>query len=1155
MRNILSKFLLAFSVVALVLSALPVSSVRAADTGFQNPTGCTTNVATQWITPGNATADDGAYTTSNAINEVLICSFNLPVIPAGNTITNIEVEFNGFASGTRESAVDLSWSAFVPAANNTADTNTAFTNTGIESTFTLSPGAGTNTPWGRTWAVGDFTAANFRVRLTSNGGTNVISLDQIRIRVTYEPNVTITVTQGANGNITPAGPAVSVPYLGDQAFSITPNTSFIVNDVTVDGGSVGRLNAYTFNNVITNTHTITASFDGGWSQPSSNVNSGWTTPANGYVSDNAFAVANATTDIVNYCGFNLGIPANSTVDGIEVAIEGYATGSREAQVSLSWDGGTSQTTTTNTTSMPNGGSEATYILGSPSDDWGRLWADSDLTNANFCVELDATFATGDLNIDQVQVTVTYHPAVFYTITASAGTGGTITPSGALVLQDTSDQFFDSTPNATYILSDVVVDAVSAGRANAYTFTNILADHTIVANFNGGWAAPSANTVTGVWLNPANVYVSDNAYASSIILNGVTTLSGVNFVPAIPAGATIEGIEIAIEGYATGTKEINVSLSWDGGTTFTAAQSTSFVNDGPEVTLVLGGPTNTWGRTWTGSEFSNFRIRLTSPFAIGTVFVDQVQVKVYYDDVPPDTTITVSPTNPSNDTTPDFEFTGTDDVGGSGIAGFECQMDGGGFSACTTPANFGPLTDGSHTFEVRAIDNAGNVDPTPASYTWLIDATAPDTSITSNPTNPSGDPNPTFTFTGDDGTGSGVASFECQIDGGGFSSCNSGDSFGPLSAGSHTFEVRAIDNAGNIDLTPATYTWTINLTGPSVNIVNSIIDTGDGVLAEYEIVSVNITGLVVQFSEDVYNPAGDSDPDDVTNPNNYLLVRDYGDTTGFQTIDCITGADEPEDTRINVDSVTYNNATFTATLSINGGLPLSNGTYRLFVCGTTSITNLLGVSLNFNGTTGLDFTRNFLINIPRGGGGGVVGGVGSGQSTLGSLIPNTGFAPLEVTTLAVQPLDQMYTQTGLRLEIPNLSININIVGVNRSGLSWDVKWLGSNAGYLEGSAYPTWSGNTVLTGHVADASNIPGPFAYLKELRDGDKVYIHSNGLVYVYEVQQSFTVSPNNVAEVFKHQEYNWITLVTCENYNENLDTYTSRRVVRAILISVFEKE
>jgi uncharacterized protein len=98
-----------------------------------------------------------------------------------------------------------------------------------------------------------------------------------------------------------------------------------------------------------------------------------------------------------------------------------------------------------------------------------------------------------------------------------------------------------------------------------------------------------------------------------------------------------------------------------------------------------------------------------------------------DAIAPDTTIDSNPSNPSNSSSASFTFSGTD-AGGSGVASFECKLDGGSFGSCTSPQNYSSLADGSHTFEVRAIDGAGNIDPTPASFTWTIDTVAPTISV-------------------------------------------------------------------------------------------------------------------------------------------------------------------------------------------------------------------------------------------------------------------------------------------------------------------------------------------------------------------------------------------------------------------------------------------
>ena len=95
-----------------------------------------------------------------------------------------------------------------------------------------------------------------------------------------------------------------------------------------------------------------------------------------------------------------------------------------------------------------------------------------------------------------------------------------------------------------------------------------------------------------------------------------------------------------------------------------------------------------------------------------------------DTTPPNTTITNQPTNPSASNGAFFQYNSSE--GGNQ---FECQLDGVGWTDCDgNQVTYGGLTDGSHTFEVRAIDAANNTDPTPASYTWVIDTTAPTVTI-------------------------------------------------------------------------------------------------------------------------------------------------------------------------------------------------------------------------------------------------------------------------------------------------------------------------------------------------------------------------------------------------------------------------------------------
>ena len=916
------------------------------------------------------------------------------------------------------------------------------------------------------------------------------------------------------------------------------------------------------------------------------------------------------------------------------------------------------------------------------------------------------------------------------------------------------------------------------------------------------------------------------------------------------------------------------------------------------------------------------------------------------------------TTPTDSTTMEFTFSGSDAT--SGVRSFECDLDGGGFSACTSPKSYTGLADGSHTFQVRAIDFTGNVDDSPASFTWVVDATAPDTTILTNPANPTNNTSATFTFNGNDGSGVGLASFECDLDGGGFSACASPKSYFALSEGSHTFQVRAIDALGNVDLTPAAYTWKVDTTAPTVvsitstagsptNIspipvtisfsepvcgfdsttgvdlnvtngttssltsgsngstvytfnltpsgqglvslylmsgsvydgncvtplnynsvnsstfsitydtvsptvtitqaagqsdpsstspvnftatfdesvtgfsdsdvdlsasttpgtlsafvtggpsvynfaitgmtgdgvvlaiipansafaaasngnaasintdnsvtyiyeappvitegssvsvsmsengspvpftltlhatdvnfdpltwsilapaasgtagveaatgvvsympisnfigvdsfvvqvsdgrggtdsiivnvtilgksgvskINSVADTGDGqieegertpvaikkllvvftnsmntadaqntanysliqgsatpiaiksasydnatftttlainggvalpdgkyrltvkgsihdafgqvlgadfvrtfyidtipiqvikngvtlpngkVIANGSSLNASLTEIWVTFTEDAANPVGDSVQDDVTNPANYVLVRP-GHNGAFDTLSCKGGL-TGDDVAVPTGPVNYDNGggkgPFVSRVQINNGVALANGVYKLFICGTTSITDLAGNPLN----GGKDLALTFSMV----------------RQTGGSL-PGTGFAPNRLTQLTQHTTT--YADLGdLWLEIPRLGVQMPIVGVPQSeNGSWDVSWLGNDAGWLNGSAYPTWKGNSVLTGHVYDADGQPGPFVYLNKLWWGDQVIVHAGGAEYIYEVRSVEQVAQNDVDEMMQHEDQPWVTLVTCRGFDEASNSYLYRVLVRAVLVEVY---
>jgi hypothetical protein len=169
---------------------------------------------------------------------------------------------------------------------------------------------------------------------------------------------------------------------------------------------------------------------------------------------------------------------------------------------------------------------------------------------------------------------------------------------------------------------------------------------------------------------------------------------------------------------------------------------------------------------------------------------------------PDTAITEGPAGTVASTTALFRFSSA-----TPSVYFECRIDGSAFAPCSE-GYYTDLSEGSHTFAVRAVTLTGVPDPTPATRTWTVnltpDTTPPETTITAGPSGTTSDPTPTFEFTSEPG-----ASFECRLDGAAFSPCSSPETVAALADGAHTFEVRATDAAMNTDPTPATRSFSVD----------------------------------------------------------------------------------------------------------------------------------------------------------------------------------------------------------------------------------------------------------------------------------------------------------------------------------------------------------
>jgi hypothetical protein len=190
---------------------------------------------------------------------------------------------------------------------------------------------------------------------------------------------------------------------------------------------------------------------------------------------------------------------------------------------------------------------------------------------------------------------------------------------------------------------------------------------------------------------------------------------------------------------------------------------------------------------------------------------------------PRTTIMLAPPEFSTDATARFSFTSSE-----ADSTFTCSLDGGAESVCPSPAEYPGLSNGPHTFLVRATDAFGTQDLTPPVHRWTVavppPAPEPQTSITVAPSAASADTTASFSFVSSE-QGS---TFTCVLDARITSTCTSPWDYPGLPNGPHTFSVAATSPAGQSDTTPAEHKWTIDVR-PAQTDSPKVIDVvpGDG----------------------------------------------------------------------------------------------------------------------------------------------------------------------------------------------------------------------------------------------------------------------------------------------------------------------------------------
>jgi len=237
--------------------------------------------------------------------------------------------------------------------------------------------------------------------------------------------------------------------------------------------------------------------------------------------------------------------------------------------------------------------------------------------ANTATTGTTTYYAACSNVAACRVAVNFTINPNYTITASAGANGSISPAGVTTVtcSGTGSQSYTITPNACYKVADVLVDGVSQGAVTSYTFTNVSANHTIAASFVLNTYAITVSAGANGSITPGTGNINCGANASyTIAANSGYSIAGVT-VDGVSQGVitsytftNVQAVHTISATFVANCINAGIGSATAGNTALCAGQTTTLTANGVAGTNAVvtwfTGPGGTGANLGTGATLTN-----------------------------------------------------------------------------------------------------------------------------------------------------------------------------------------------------------------------------------------------------------------------------------------------------------------------------------------------------------------------------------------------------------------------------------------------------------------------------------------------------------------------------------------------------------------------